>query len=72
MENTNRNFFCIICVVPTQVNINMNQSTFANGADVSIPCIVDGYPTPEITWYKNDQKIESNSKITISGKNKKQ
>jgi hypothetical protein len=55
--------------VPVQANINLNQTRFANGADISIPCEVDGYPTPEITWSKNGEKVESNTKISISGEN---
>ena len=58
---------CIVYSVPVQTDITLNQTSFANGVDVTIPCVVQGYPTPEIAWYKNKEKIEPNAKLMING-----
>lgn len=33
--------------------------TTKEGSNISLPCTSKGYPKPEITWYKNDQKLDN-------------
>ena len=33
--------------------------TTKEGSNISLPCSSNGYPKPEITWYKNDQKLDT-------------
>lgn len=54
--------------VPVQTTIQTNESVYAPGSELSIPCTVDGYPTPQVAWYKNNEPIVPNEKISISGK----
>lgn len=37
------------------------------GSDISIYCNVTGYPTPEITWYKDNRLIEASEHIVVTG-----
>lgn len=36
------------------------------GVDITLEGIIDGYPTPEVTWSKNGANLESTNKIKIS------
>jgi len=54
--------------VPVKVNVSAGQSQFPEGSDISIACNVDGYPIPRVLWYKDDELIQTNNRIKISGK----
>lgn len=45
-----------------------NGNTFAVGGDVSLQCDIGGYPTPVVTWFKDDVEIQESDRIHISGK----
>ncbi|XP_075221688.1 proteoglycan-like sulfated glycoprotein papilin isoform X2 [Lycorma delicatula] len=55
-----------VFVVPVKTNISLDQSTYAVGSDISIPCDVDGYPVPHVTWYKDGKPIEISEKVHIT------
>jgi Immunoglobulin I-set domain. len=42
-----------------KVNITLETQVFGVGSDISIPCDVDGYPIPQVFWYKDGQVIEN-------------
>lgn len=44
----------------------MTRTTWPVGSDVSIPCDVDGYPIPQVQWYKNNLRLEPSELIQIS------
>lgn len=54
--------------MPVKVNVSAGQSQFPEGSDISIACNVDGYPIPRVLWYKDDELIQTNNRIKISGK----
>uniref|UniRef100_A0A8D8QLD2 Papilin n=1 Tax=Cacopsylla melanoneura TaxID=428564 RepID=A0A8D8QLD2_9HEMI len=45
--------------VPVKVNVTLPQLQFGVGADISIPCDVDGHPVPQVFWYKDGGIIEN-------------
>ncbi|CAG2058286.1 unnamed protein product, partial [Timema podura] len=53
-------------LVPVQANVSMSQTVFPVGSDISIPCDVDGYPIPRVTWYKDGQPLQSEDRLQIS------
>ncbi|XP_060859868.1 papilin isoform X4 [Metopolophium dirhodum] len=48
--------------VPVRVNISLPTTTIAVGSDLTIPCSVDGYPIPTVTWYKDGQILRNNER----------
>ncbi|XP_026818119.1 papilin isoform X3 [Rhopalosiphum maidis] len=48
--------------VPVRVNISLPATTIAVGSDLTIPCSVDGYPIPTVTWYKDGQILRNNER----------
>ena len=36
-----------------------SSMTVKEGSNVSLPCYSKGFPNPEVTWYKNGQKLNS-------------
>nr|CAD7588890.1 unnamed protein product [Timema genevievae] len=55
-----------VYIVPVQANVSMSQTVFPVGSDISIPCDVDGYPIPRVTWYKDGQPLQSEDRLQIS------
>ncbi|KAL9961572.1 hypothetical protein ACROYT_G030534 [Oculina patagonica] len=41
--------------------------TAKEGSNVSLPCYAKGYPIPEVTWYRNGQKLDSRSYDAVTG-----
>lgn len=57
--------------MPVATNIILpNGNTFAVGSEIQIQCDVQGYPTPTVTWYKNDEEIYPSQRVRISGTGK--
>lgn len=54
--------------VPVRVNISLPTTTIAVGSDLTIPCSVDGYPIPTVTWYKDGQILQNNERTQATGK----
>ncbi|XP_029346583.1 zwei Ig domain protein zig-1-like [Acyrthosiphon pisum] len=48
--------------VPVRVNISLPTTMIAVGSDLTIPCSVDGYPIPTVTWYKDGQILRNNER----------
>ncbi|XP_060945577.1 hemicentin-1-like [Limanda limanda] len=38
--------------------------TVMEGSPLNLPCAVEGYPEPEITWYKDDERVEPTEDLT--------
>lgn len=52
----------IIFVVPVTARLNLASGNEVGiGAEINIKCEVDGYPSPNITWYLNDQELYSSA-----------
>lgn len=54
--------------VPVHTNISLESTKFPESSDVSIPCSVEGYPYPQVQWFKEERVIQPNERISISGK----
>ena len=48
--------------IPPAVDIDISASV--NGA-VRLPCPVQGYPVPTVTWHKDGQEISTGSRHSI-------
>lgn len=57
-----------LLIVPVQVNISVSATTFNVGEDIILTCLIDGYPTPRVVWYKNGQTITNSSNVALTGK----
>ena len=53
--------------MPVEAKIPLSRSVYPVGSDISIPCDVDGYPIPNVEWYKDDELLEPNDRIQITG-----
>lgn len=52
--------------VPVTARLNLaNGHQVGIGAEINIKCEVDGSPSPNITWYLNDQELYSSGRIQI-------
>lgn len=50
-----------------QANISLTRTIYPIGSDISIPCDVDGYPIPQVVWYKDEELLEPSERIHITG-----
>jgi hypothetical protein len=75
-ENTEKNYFVngfyriFSHAVPVQANISLTRTVYPIGSDISIPCDVDGYPIPQVVWYKDEELLEPSERIHITGEQK--
>lgn len=51
------------------INLPYGEKRFGVGGNINISCTTDGYPVPQITWYKDQQPLEESSRITITETN---
>lgn len=42
-------------------------NTFAVGVDINLQCEITGWPTPVVTWYKDDVELSPSDRIEITG-----
>lgn len=58
-------------VVPLQIEVPESEVITAEGADIELMCVFVGSPSPQITWYKDGQKLANNdSQVTVTLNNK--
>jgi hypothetical protein len=60
-------FYDFLYLVPVQANVTLTRTVYPIGSDISIPCDVDGYPIPQVVWYKDEQLLEASERIHITG-----
>lgn len=53
--------------MPVRTNITTENQRFPTNADVVIPCEVEGYPTPQVQWYKDGVSLNPSERVLISG-----
>jgi Immunoglobulin domain len=55
--------------VPISTNIVLpnGSRTFSVGTDITLDCLVEGYPTPKVTWYKDSVALVPSNRVHISG-----
>ena len=39
----------------------MRSATVSVGEGVVLPCAVNGFPKPEVTWFKENKKVDENT-----------
>ncbi|KAG7298099.1 hypothetical protein JYU34_018867 [Plutella xylostella] len=52
--------------VPVSTRLRATQNKFASGSELSIPCEVDGYPTPEVHWTKDGVRLQPSDRVQLS------
>ena len=58
-------------VVPLQIEVPESEVITTEGADIELMCVFVGSPSPQITWYKDRQKLANNdSQVTVTLNNK--
>ncbi|XP_017784218.1 PREDICTED: papilin isoform X2 [Nicrophorus vespilloides] len=57
-------------IVPIKINMVLPEQSYAIGSNITIPCDVDGYPTPQVHWYKDNIEITESEKYFISESNR--
>ncbi|CAH0383119.1 unnamed protein product [Bemisia tabaci] len=59
-----------VYVVPVTANISLSSQEYPVGAHISIPCDTDGYPIPQVAWYKDNYPVENTERIRITESNR--
>ena len=55
-------------LVPVSVSLSLPRGkVFSVGSEISIYCNTSGYPTPEISWYKDNRAVEVSDHIRVLG-----
>ena len=44
-----------------EISHSMRVATIGVGEDVVLPCAVNGFPKPEVTWYKQNKIVDENA-----------
>ena len=58
-------------VVPLQIEVPESEVITTEGADIELMCVFVGSPSPQITWYKDGQKLaENDSQVTVTLNNR--
>ncbi|XP_046998769.1 papilin isoform X1 [Schistocerca americana] len=55
-----------VFVVPVQVNVTVDRTVYPVGSEISIACDVDGYPIPQVQWFKDDNPLQVGNRIQVS------
>ncbi|XP_050294454.1 papilin isoform X2 [Anthonomus grandis grandis] len=55
-----------VVIVPVRANITSTETRYPTGSTVQIPCQVDGYPLPQVQWYKDEVPLYPNANERIS------
>lgn len=53
--------------VPPTVTKELNSITTTMAATIKMECAATGYPAPDIVWYRNGERIVSNSVTVVDG-----
>merc|ERR1712223_1651693 len=58
-------------VDPERTNITMtldkSKTSFIAGTSIVLSCAAEGFPYPEIKWYKNNTPLKNSKKVSING-----
>lgn len=56
-------------LAPVIANIILprGEKRFGVGGNINISCTTDGYPVPQITWFKDSAQLEQSSRVHITG-----
>merc|ERR1719367_2412844 len=58
-------------VDPERTNITMtlekSKTSFIAGTSIILSCTAEGFPYPEIKWYKNNTPLKNSKKVSING-----
>ena len=46
-----------VCVVPPNITSRHETTTLTRGRGLSIPCVVEGFPVPMVTWTHNNSAL---------------
>jgi hypothetical protein len=53
-------------VVPVTTNITSENQRFPTNAEVVIPCVVEGFPAPQVQWYKDGVPLNPSDRIYVA------
>lgn len=56
-----------VCTVPVKTHILAETTRIAPGAELNLPCEVDGYPLPNVYWTKDGAPLAANQRTQITG-----
>lgn len=57
-------------LAPVMANIVLprGEKRFGVGGNINISCTTDGYPEPQVFWFKDNAMLEESSHVQITGK----
>lgn len=55
-------------IVPVSVSVSPRNATVYPGEDVEITCVSSGKPKPTVEWYKNNNLLSSQGRVTVSSR----
>lgn len=50
------------------INLPRGEKRFGVGGNINISCTTDGYPVPQVSWFKDNAQLEESSRVQITGK----
>jgi len=59
---------CLTVIVPVSVSVSPRNATVYPGEDVEITCVSRGKPKPTAEWYKNNNLLSSQGRVTVSSR----
>ncbi|XP_041970064.1 papilin-like isoform X2 [Aricia agestis] len=55
-----------VYTVPVTTSIAAGSTRLVAGAEINLPCVVDGYPEPEVHWTKDGVTLATSDRITVT------
>ena len=58
-------YHLIFCPVPPVLSVHHVEYTAVLGRPVSLECVADGQPQPEVTWHKERRPVVDSARIRV-------
>lgn len=53
--------------VPVSTRLTPSRTRIPSGAEINLPCDVDGYPLPSVRWTKDGATLVADDRISLTG-----
>lgn len=53
--------------VPVNTRLTPSRTRIPSGAEINLPCDVDGYPLPSVRWTKDGVTLVADDRISLTG-----
>lgn len=56
-----------VCAVPVSTRLGSARTRVAAGAEINLPCEVDGYPLPAVHWTRDGAPLRPDDRVSVTG-----